>query len=137
MIMEHIPEPAANEFDGKIVVITGASGIYGGQFARRFSRLGARVFLTDRDLVALTALKAELNAEDRIVLHAADLTSARDLEELSRSVVDRLGIPDVVINNAGIYPFGGLFDTPLETFDSIFSVNVRAAFEVTRRLSSE
>lgn len=135
--MERTPEPVANEFDGKIVVITGASGIYGGQFARRFSRLGARVFLTDRDLVALTALKAELNGEDRIVLHEADLTSARDLEELSKSVVDRLGVPDVVINNAGIYPFGGLFDTPLETFDSIFNVNVRAAFEITRRLASE
>ncbi len=137
VIMEHAPEPATNEFAGKIVVISGAAGIYGGQFARRFSRLGARLFLTDRNLAALTALKDELNAGDRIVLHEADLTSAQDLEALSRSVVDRLGVPDVVINNAGIYPFGGLFDTPLDTFDSIFSVNVRAAFEITRRLSSE
>lgn len=124
------------EFEGQVVVITGAAGLYGGQFARRFAGLGARLFLTDRDSAALSALAAELDGLGRVELCAADLTSAADLARLCDEAVERLGPPDVVINNAGIYPYGGLLDTPLETFDDIFAVNVRAGFEITRRLAS-
>jgi 3-oxoacyl-[acyl-carrier protein] reductase len=124
------------EFRDRSVVITGAAGIYGGQFARRFARLGARVFLTDRNGEALDRLKADLGAPDRVETHAADLTSNGDLAELCDRAMERTGAPDVVINNAGIYPFGGLFDTDLDTFDRIFDVNVRAGFELTRRFSA-
>ncbi len=130
-------KPEYGQFGGKTVVVTGAAGIYGGQFARRFLRLGAQVFLTDAKRDALDTLGAELGVADRVALHAADLTSAEGLKRMCDGVVARFGAPDVVINNAGIYPFGGLFDTSLETFDSVFSVNVRAGFEITRRLASE
>lgn len=133
--MDNDLEPIAGEFSGKIVVITGAAGIYGAQFASRFARLGARVFITDRSQEALETVEVQLNASG-VELYAADLTSAHDLERLCNRVVERLGAPDVVISNAGIYPFGGLFDTSLDTFDDIFSVNVRAGFEITRRLAS-
>jgi 3-oxoacyl-[acyl-carrier protein] reductase len=44
-------------------------------------------------------------------------------------------VPDVVVNNAGIYPFGGLFDTPVEMWDRIMHVNLRAPFLITRTLA--
>ena len=123
------------EFEGKIVLITGAAGLYGGQLARRFGELGCQLFLTDRNTEALFTLQGELNPLGRIEVCGADLTSAADLARLCGDVVERFGPPDVVINNAGIYPYGGLLDTPLETFDRIFDVNVRAGFEITRRLA--
>lgn len=43
-----------------------------------------------------------------------------------------MGAPDVLVANAGIYPFGGLFDTDVETFDRVFDVNVRANFLLAR-----
>src|SRR5690349_10684366 len=106
-----------SEFSGKVVVITGAAGIYGEQFAGRFARLGAQLFLTDRDEERLQAVERRLCAKGNVQSHVADLTSAHDLDRLCSSVVERFGPPNIVINNAGIYPFGGLFDTSLATFD--------------------
>ena len=63
---------------------------------------------------------------------AADLTEADDLAALADAAIAGFGPPEVVILNAGIYPFGGLFDTVLETFDRIFDINVRANFVLTQ-----
>lgn len=41
----------------------------------------------------------------------------------------------MVINNAGIYPFGGLFDTSVEMWDRIMHVNLRAPFLITQALA--
>lgn len=125
---------SSGEFTGKAVVITGAAGIYGQQFAERFATLGARLFLTDRDEAALAGQRARFGGTT-VETFAADLTEDHDLAALADRVLERFGAPDVVINNAGIYPFGGLFDTTLEVFDRIFDINVRAGFEITRRLS--
>jgi short-subunit dehydrogenase len=116
-------------------VITGATGVYGRQFAARFASLGSRLFLTDRDATALASLAAEFTDAEAVETFAADLTSEQDLLGAFRSRATRLGAPDTVILNAGIYPFGGLFDTSIETFDRIFDVNVRANFVLTQRLA--
>jgi 3-oxoacyl-[acyl-carrier protein] reductase len=126
---------AANDFRSRIVVITGATGVYGRQFAARFASLGSKLFLTDRDATALASLAAEFTDADAVETFAADLTSEQELLALSEAVATRLGAPDTVILNAGIYPFGGLFDTSIETFDRIFDVNVRANFVLTQRLA--
>jgi 3-oxoacyl-[acyl-carrier protein] reductase len=123
------------DFGGRLIVITGAAGVYGRQFAERFAQLGAHLFLTDRDEQGLADARERLPPNARAETLAADLVEAADLARLCDAVIARFGAPDVVINNAGVYPFGGLFDTSLETFDRIFDVNVRAGFEITRRLA--
>ena len=123
----------SQEFAGKSVVITGAAGIYGSQLAENFAAAGARLFLTDRDAAGLTALAARLPGE--IACEAADLTDPPAIERLCRAILDR-GTPDIVINNAGIYPFGGLFDTPVEMWDRIMAVNLRAPFLITQALAA-
>jgi len=121
------------EFSGKTVVITGAAGIYGSQLAENFAAAGARLFLTDRDEAGLTALCARLGGAD-VASATAELTEPDSVAALCRKILDRF-IPDIVVNNAGIYPFGGLFDTPVETWDRIMAVNLRAPFLITRALA--
>jgi len=121
------------EFTGKTVVITGAAGIYGSQLAANFAAAGARLFLTDRDAAGLAALRARLRDAD-VASAAAELTAPEAIVALCGEILDRF-IPDVVVNNAGIYPFGGLFDTPVETWDRIMHVNLRAPFLITRVLA--
>lgn len=123
----------AQEFAGKSVVITGAAGIYGAQLAADFAVAGARLFLTDRDAAGLATLRARLGRAD-IRSAAADLTDPEAIAGLCCDVLAG-GVPDIVVNNAGIYPFGGLFDTPVETWDRIMAVNLRAPFLVTRALA--
>lgn len=122
------------EFAGKAVVVTGAAGIYGSQLAENFAASGARLFVTDRDEAGLAARCAHLAPAD-ITSAGADLTDPDAIAELCRQILD-WSVPDVVINNAGIYPFGGLFDTPAETWDRIMAVNLRAPFLITQTLAA-
>src|SRR5271170_4862916 len=101
----------SQEFAGKSVVITGAAGIYGSQLAENFAAAGARLFLTDRGENGLNAVSARLGGD--AVAVTADLTDPQSITALCRQILD-WGAPDVVIHNAGIYPFGGLLDTPVE-----------------------
>jgi len=123
----------SEEFAGKTVVITGAVGIYGSQLAADFAAAGARLFLTDRDANGLAALVARLGGTE-VEAATAELTEPGSIAALCRQILDH-GVPDVVVNNAGIYPFGGLFDTPLEMWERIMQVNLRAPFLVTQALA--
>jgi 3-oxoacyl-[acyl-carrier protein] reductase len=122
----------SDEFAGKSVVITGAAGIYGTQLAEDFAASGARLFLTDRDAAGLAALAGRLGGE--VGFAAAELTEPPSIAALCRQILD-WGVPDVVVHNAGIYPFGGLFDTPVEMWDRIMGVNLRAPFLITQALA--
>jgi 3-oxoacyl-[acyl-carrier protein] reductase len=123
----------SEEFAGKSVVITGAAGIYGTQLAENFAAAGARLFLTDRDAAGLTAVRNRLGGAD-IAAAAAELTEPESIASLCRQIT-AWAVPDIVVNNAGIYPFGGLFDTPVEMWDRIMHVNLRAPFLITQALS--
>jgi 3-oxoacyl-[acyl-carrier protein] reductase len=122
----------AQEFAGKTVVITGAAGIYGTQLAADFAAAGARLFLTDRDAAGLMAARERLGGD--VNSATADLTDPSSIAALCGQIL-KSGVPDVVVNNAGIYPFGGLFDTPVEMWDRIMHVNLRAPFLITRTLA--
>ena len=122
-----------DEFAGKAVVITGAAGIYGTQLAENFAAAGARLFLTDRDSAGLAALCDRLGGDT--VSASADLTDPDSIARLCRQVLD-WAVPDVVVNNAGIYPFGGLFDTPVAMWDRIMHVNLRAPFLIAQNLAA-
>jgi 3-oxoacyl-[acyl-carrier protein] reductase len=121
------------EFAGKAVVITGAAGIYGSQLAENFAAAGARLFLTDRDDGAIAALATRL-APAQVATASADLADPGSIAGLCRRIL-AWAMPDVVVNNAGIYPFGGLFDTPVEMWDRIMHVNLRAPFLITQALA--
>jgi 3-oxoacyl-[acyl-carrier protein] reductase len=119
----------SKEFAGKTVVISGAAGIYGSQLAADFAAAGAQLFLTDHDEKALATLATRLGGD--VAFAAAELTDPHSISALCRQILDR-GVPDVVVHNAGIYPFGGLFDTPVEMWDRIMGVNLRAPFLITQ-----
>lgn len=124
----------SDEFAGKAVVITGAAGIYGSQLAENFATAGARLFLTDRDGTGLADVARRLGGAE-VDTATTELTEPDSVTALCRQVVD-WAVPDIVINNAGIYPFGGLFDTPVDMWDRIMQVNLRAPFLITQALAT-
>lgn len=84
------------------VFITGASSGIGAALARAYAAAGADCFLVSRRIDALEALRATL---PRVASHrccAADVTDAAALVDATRRCIDELGVPDVVIANAGI-----------------------------------
>jgi 3-oxoacyl-[acyl-carrier protein] reductase len=124
-----------SEFKNKRVLVTGAGGIIGGWIARSFHEAGAKLCLTDARQPALDKLAKELGLSGDSFVHACDLTDAAAIDGLAKAVGERWGAPDIVVNNAGIYPSGFLLDIDAREWDRIFDINLRAPFLVTRALA--
>ncbi len=126
----------AQEFRGRRVVITGAGGIYGRWFARAFAEAGAVLCLSDNREDALAGTVSALGlAAETTLTHVTELRDEASILSLAELVAERWGAPDIVINNAGIYPGKLLVETTTEDYDAIMGVNVRAPFILTREMA--
>lgn len=121
-----------NEFEGQRVIVTGACGVFGRILARAFAEAGARVCLTDRSEADLQALCAEIKPAAGSIVQPADLIDDSSMEGLLAAVAQAWGAPDILINNAGVYPSGFLLDIDVTEWDRILDINLRAPFVLTR-----
>lgn len=126
----------ADEFKGKKVIVTGACGIIGGWIAEAFRDAGAQLCLTDRNAEALDAKLAAFGGEGHFAL-AADLMDADAMTAFAAEVAKRWDAPDVVVNNAGIYPSGFLLDIDIADWDAIMGVNLRAPFLISKLFAKQ
>jgi len=135
-IPKHASAEAAMEFQSKSIVITGAAGVFGRWITERFARDGARLCLSDNRRSALDELAANLALPpSRTILHATELTDEASILDLAVKVQDAWHAPDIVVNNAGLYPRCGLLNLSAADWDRIFAVNLRAPFLVTREMA--
>jgi len=125
------------QFRDKRVVITGAAGIYGGWIAAAFAREGARLCLSDLRREKLDGVVERLKLDPgRTLLHGTELTDSSSIRELALLVASEWEAPDIVINNAGVYPRTGvLLNLDEKEFDRIMRVNVRAPFIVVKEMA--
>ena len=121
-----------SEFKGRVVVITGGGGGIGKAAAARFLDEGASVVLSSRRREVLEVARRELDADGRIALVAADVSSPGAAAELIDTAVDRFGGVDVLVNNAGIGMIA-LFEEvrDLSVFESLMRVNYLGAVYAT------
>ena len=116
-------------FQGKVVLITGASSGIGAACARSFSSEGARVVVVGRDHQRTEAVATEVGA---LTWSTADITDPDACRELVRSVVDAGGRLDVLINNAGTIVRKDTADTTDEEWRSLMAINLDAPFFMAR-----
>ena len=120
---------------GKKVVLTGAYGVFGVWIAQAFNSVGAELCLTGSRMNKLEELADKLQCSVPPLLVAADLTSDGDLQRLADTVRDAWGAPDILINNAGVYPSSFLLDLSNSEWDRIMNVNLRAPFVLSRDMA--
>jgi NAD(P)-dependent dehydrogenase (short-subunit alcohol dehydrogenase family) len=88
--------------DGRVVLVTGATGILGRIVVARFAAAGARLGLVGTDLDRLTQAANELGlADDRWAPGTGNLRDAGEAKAAVKSVTDRLGRVDVVLHLVG------------------------------------
>ena len=116
----------AENIDGKVIVITGASSGLGEAAARLLSAQGATLVLGARREDRLDALCAELTAAGgRAVSQVTDVTDRAQVEALVALAVERFGRIDVLINNAGLMPNSLLERLKVDDWERMIDVNVR------------
>ena len=125
--------------ESPVVVVTGASQGIGAAIARAFASLGsdaapgARLALLARSAGKLEAVAAECRALGAEADgYVCDVTDDAAVGQTARAVADRLGTPDVLVNNAGLFRPGPLLETTPDAFREQVEVNLTSAFLVTR-----
>ncbi len=125
-----------NDFTGAKVVLTGACGVFGRRMAAAFAQKGAFLCLSDMREGALQDLADELDlAPGEHLLHETELRDAASIDGLADLVERRWGAPDIVINNAAVYPSGLLLDIDTLEWDRIMDTNLRAPYLISRGMA--
>jgi NAD(P)-dependent dehydrogenase (short-subunit alcohol dehydrogenase family) len=125
--------------ENKVAVITGSGRGIGRAIAKLFAREGASVFLTARTEGQVAVVAKEILAEGGNAGYAAaDLTREKQCEHVLASARRQLGRVDILVNNAGHYgPVAPVEEYPLEEFDKVIAVHLRAAFVLSKLVLPE
>ena len=125
--------------ENKLALVTGASGGIGSAVARRLARDGASVLVHygSSRAEAETVVREITGSGGQAEIAGADLSRhdgpAALIAQLDGAFGGRFaGRLDVLVNNAGTLDFGSLVDATDESFDTVFNVNVRALFQLSR-----
>ncbi|MBN7439407.1 SDR family oxidoreductase [Mycobacteroides abscessus] len=112
-------------FEDQLVVITGGGNGIGRETALEFARQGAEVVLSDVNLDGANET-VSLIEQSGGVAHAYRLNVADEeaVNAHAEEVVKRHGVPDVLVNNAGVGAAGGFLDTPSEEFRRVIEINL-------------
>ena len=138
---------AMGRFDRSVVVVTGAARGQGLAIAQRFASEGADVAIGDIGTAAsggteyalsseseLAAAAKELEARGaRVVARSCDVRSSDDVDAFVGAVVDELGAPSVLVNNAGILPaMGRAHEMSDAQYENVLAVNLGGVFRMCR-----
>jgi NAD(P)-dependent dehydrogenase (short-subunit alcohol dehydrogenase family) len=112
-------------FGGKLVVVTGAGSGIGRATALGFAANGARVVAADLNPATATEVAGLITGRGGVA-HArqVDVAAAGDMERFAGWVRTEAGVPDVVVNNAGIAMVGPLLAHTEEDWQRIVGVNL-------------
>lgn len=122
-------------FEGRVVIVTGASSGIGSATAVAFAKEGAKVVLVGRNLENLQVIERKCRFNDRPVdnlIIVADLLCAQDTKRIVDETLDKYGQIDVLVNNAGAgQTYGTIEKFNFDEFDEIIRLNVRSVALLT------
>lgn len=106
---------------GRLALVTGAASGIGRATAAALAERGARVVLVDRDSGALAGAADSIRAAGTVV---CDVSDERAVERMCDHVLARYGVPDVVVNNAGVAAAGSFLETSVREWRRVLGVNL-------------
>ena len=115
----------SNRFESKIVIVTGAASGIGEKTAIKFANEGAKVVIADinKEIGSIVAdqIKKDNGESLFVETNVAEFSS---VDNMVSQTLDTFGIPDVLINNAGINVFGEPLNMPDSEWKRAFSVDL-------------
>ncbi|KAD4179557.1 hypothetical protein E3N88_28148 [Mikania micrantha] len=122
----------------KTVLITGVSRGLGKALALEMAKRGHSVIGCSRSQDKLTSLQSEISSEpssssEKHLFLNADVCSNSSVQELARVVMEKKGVPDIIVNNAGtINKNNRLWEVPEEEFNAVIDTNLKGIANILR-----
>ncbi|HWH56077.1 MAG TPA: SDR family oxidoreductase [Terriglobales bacterium] len=118
-------------------LITGGTSGIGRATADKLAQLGIHVVVVgrnaERGLKTVAEIRAAGGTTNFITSDLGDASRAREVARRAVELGD--GHIDILINNAGVFPFGPTQETTEEVFDSVYSLNVKAPYFLVAELA--
>lgn len=118
-------------FNNKIVWITGASDGIGKEMAIQMAEQGATIILTARSVDKLNAVKVELKGDGHFV-YPMDLLKVDEIQKGAEEVLREIGHVDILVNNAGISQRSLAKNTSLAVDRKIMEIDYFAVVALTK-----
>lgn len=120
----------AIDFTGKTALVTGSTSGIGRATAQKLAAAGAHVIVSGRDRArgdaTVAAIRAAGGTADFVTAELGDVASIGQLT--ARALEIGGGRVEILVNNAGLFPFGPTADVTADEIDTVNAVNVRAPF---------
>lgn len=122
--------------NGKIALVTGASSGLGWGFAKVLAEAGASVVVTARRKERLDILVQEIEANGGTAYAIAmDVTDNDSIKNVFSQTEAKLGLINVVVNNAGIGDPQPFLNTSEKDWDDVMNVNLKSAWRISQEAS--
>ena len=126
-------------FTGKVVLVTGSSRGLGAEMIKAFGARGAKCvvnYVADPDGTNKTdATKVAKELNEPLVVEC-DVTRPEQVEAMMKTIAEKFGGLDILINNSGIIRDRTIKKLTLEDFESVVRVNLAGTFNVTQKAAA-
>jgi len=117
------------DLKGKVAIITGAAKGMGKAHALKLSEAGAKIVLADIDVAGcqLVADEIKKNRGEAIVVKC-DTSKKAEIDNVVAEAIKKFGKIDVLVNNAGIFPFEPFLQMSEQNFEKVIDINLKGYF---------
>lgn len=122
------------KFINKVEVITGAAGGIGTEITKRFLNEGAKVVAVDLSTEVLKKLFSDLGKPENLFTVKTDISSEESTRQLFQQVKDKWNAVDIIINNAGWFPFLDFEKISYTDWRKVMSINLDGGFLIIKSL---
>ncbi|MEM4217507.1 MAG: SDR family NAD(P)-dependent oxidoreductase [Candidatus Methanomethylicaceae archaeon] len=118
--------------ENRIAIVTGAGQGIGKAIALRLAKEGAKVAVTDVSGKEVETAKEIGDLGGEALPLKLDVTKYQEAQDAARQVWEKFGRIDVLVNNAGVYPFRSFDEMEEGDWDRVLQINLKGTFNCTK-----